>query len=86
MRTKPLGNRKLTSFRLHEGLLTRLRIQAKEENRSLNNYVESALMRIVYRKPNATTLAAMKEAQEDINMTDIDMTDMQTFMKSLELE
>jgi len=78
--------RKQTAFRLNESLLERLKIEAKKENRSLNNFVESALMKAVYRKPNATTLAAIKEAQEDINLTDIDMTDMQTFLKSLELE
>ena len=84
MRTGTLINRKVTAFRLSEDLLIRLKAEAKKENRSLNNYVESALMGIVYRKPNKVTLAAIKEAREDINMTEIDMTDMQTFLKSLE--
>ena len=84
MRTETLTNRKVTAFRLNEDLLMRLKKEAKKENRSLNNYVESALMGIVYRKPNKVTLAAIKEAQEDKNLTEIDMTNMQTFLKSLE--
>ena len=54
--------RKQTSFRLSEDLLTRLQIEAKRHNRSLNNLVESVLMAFVSERPNKTTLAAMKEA------------------------
>ena len=35
---------KQTSFRLSTDLLKRLRIAARRENRSLNNFVESALI------------------------------------------
>ena len=83
MRTETLTNRKLTSFRLNESLLERLKVQAKKENRSLNNYVESALMRIVYRKPNVTTLAAIKEAQESDNLETLDMDNFESFVASL---
>lgn len=48
--------RKQTSFRLRTDLLERLHVVAREENRSLNNFVESALMDVLYREPNATTL------------------------------
>ena len=84
MRTEAFINRKATAFRLNEDLLVRLKLEAKKENRSLNNFVESALMALVYRKPNKTTLAAIKEAQDGINLTEIDTTDMQTFLKSME--
>ena len=84
MRSEALINRKVTAFRLNEDLLIRLKAEAKKENRSLNNFVESALMGIVYRKPNRVTLAAIKEAQEGKNLTEIDMTNMQTFLKSME--
>lgn len=65
--------RKQTSFRLRTDLLERLQAVAKEENRSLNNYVESTLMDIVYRKPNATTLEAIREAEsgKDLETTHI---------------
>ena len=57
-------DRKQTAFRLRKDLLERLKIEARKENRSLNNYVESVLMDVVYREPNDETLAAMKEAEE----------------------
>ena len=37
-------DRKQTAFRLRKDLLERLKIAARKENRSLNNYVESVLM------------------------------------------
>jgi len=84
MRTETLVIRKLTSFRLNEDLIANLKLAAKIENRSLNNFVESALMKVVYRKPNKETLAAIKDAIDDKNLTDIDMTNIDTFLKSLE--
>jgi hypothetical protein len=84
MSTETLVNRKQTAFRLREDLLNRLRIAAKRENRSLNNYVENTLMDIFYRKPNEETLEAMKEAREGKDLSEIDMTSMETFLKSLE--
>jgi hypothetical protein len=84
MSTKTLVNRKQTAFRLREDLLNRLRIAAKRENRSLNNYVENTLMDIIYQKPNKETLEAMKEAREEKKLSEIDMTSMETFLKSFE--
>jgi hypothetical protein len=52
MNREVLINRKQTAFRFSEDLLNLLKIAAKKENRSLNNYVEKTLMDIVYRKPN----------------------------------
>ena len=84
MKSETLIIRKATAFRLNEDLLSRLKTEAKKENRSLNNFVESALMERVYRNPNKTTLAAIKEAQADLYLSDIDLTDMQSFLKSME--
>ena len=50
-------DRKQTAFRLRTDLLDRLKVAAKKENRSLNNYVESVLLEAVYREPNEETLA-----------------------------
>ena len=36
--------KKITTFRLNEELLERLKVLAKRENRSLNNFVEYTLM------------------------------------------
>jgi predicted transcriptional regulator len=84
MNTNVLSNRKRATFRLSEHLLDRLTAEAKKENTSLNNYVESALMDSVTWKPNRETLEAMKEAEEGINLTEVDMTSLENFIKSLE--
>ena len=75
--------RKQTSFRLSESLINSLREEARRHNRSLNNYVESILMAFVAQKPNATTLAAMKEAESDKNLETLDLSQFQDFVKSL---
>ncbi len=56
-----------TAFRLSTELLKRLKAEARKQNRSLNNFVESVLMDAVYRTPNTQTMAAVKEAREDKN-------------------
>ena len=43
-------------FRLDIDLLDRLKELAKNEHRSLNNYVECVLLDVAYRKPNAETI------------------------------
>ena len=52
-----------TAFRFDRDLIRRLKIKAKKENRSLNNYVETVLMNIVYDEPNDDTIQAIKEAR-----------------------
>ncbi|MCQ2052146.1 MAG: toxin-antitoxin system HicB family antitoxin [Bacteroidaceae bacterium] len=56
------AQKKQTAFRLDGDLLERLRVKARRENRSLNNYVERVLMAVAYDEPNEITIAAMKEA------------------------
>ena len=38
--------RKQTSFRLREDLLRKMKLEARKENRSLNNFVENKLMEL----------------------------------------
>ncbi len=59
--------RKPASFRLRTDLLERLRKNAVRQNRTLNNYVESLLLDIVYNEPNDTTRAAIEEAMSGRN-------------------
>ena len=54
--------RKPASFRLRADLLERLKKNAVRQNRTLNNYVESLLLDIVYNEPNETTRTAIEEA------------------------
>lgn len=79
-------NRKSAMFRLREELIDRLKQLAARDNRSLNNYVETILMDVAYNKPNATTRAAMAEAQNDENLTTVNMDSYESFLQSLELK
>lgn len=54
--------RKTKSFRLRSDLLEGLQRNAQRTNRSLNNYVESVLLDVIYHEPNAVTKAAIEEA------------------------
>lgn len=59
--------KKLTSIRLEKGLYAELQRKAKEENRSVNNYIETALIKsLEYYEPNEETIAAVEEAREMI--------------------
>lgn len=59
--------RKPTSFRLRTDLLEGLKRKAARENRTLNNYVESVLLDVVYNEPNEVTKAAIQEAMSRRN-------------------
>ena len=76
-------DRKQTAFRLRTDLLDRLKVAAKKENRSLNNYVESVLMDAVYREPNEETLAAMKDVKENGNLETLDLDNFEKYVESL---
>ena len=72
-----------TAFRLSNELLKRLKTEARKQNRSLNNFVESVLMDAVYRTPNANTIAAVKEARENDNLETINLDNLEGFIDSL---
>lgn len=70
-----------TAFRLEKTLLEALKEEAKKQNRSLNNYVEFVLSKIVENKPNNTTLEAIEEARSDKNLETID--NVKNFLSSI---
>ena len=76
-------SRTQTAFRLSNELLKRLKIEARKQNRSLNNFVESVLMDAVYRTPNARTMAALNEARENDNLETINLDNLEGFIDSL---
>lgn len=76
-------DRKQTAFRLRTDLLDRLKVAAKKENRSLNNYVESVLLDAVYREPNEETLTAMKDTKENGNLETLDLDNFEKYVESL---
>lgn len=75
-------DRKQTSFRLSTDLINRLRQAARKENRSLNNFVESALMEIVYNEPNEVTKAAIEEVKAGKFAGTINTSSMDAFVRS----
>ncbi|MDE6248307.1 MAG: ribbon-helix-helix domain-containing protein [Paramuribaculum sp.] len=79
--------KKNQSFRLPVDLIDRLKQLAKRQNRSLNNYVETLLLDAAYHEPNATTLAAMREAESGAlhNEPAIDLSSIQAMEKSMGL-
>ena len=78
--------KKNQSFRLPVDLIERLKLIAKRQNRSLNNYVETILMDVAFNTPNASTLAAMQDAQDDTNLSPVDMSSFDSFLKSLDIK
>ena len=70
-----------TAFRLDKGLLEQLKEKAKAEKRSLNNYVEYVLSKVIGNIPNEETKQAIYEAENNINLTEI--KDLMAFKKSL---
>lgn len=76
-------SRTQTSFRLSNDLISKLRIEAKKRNRSLNNLVESVLLAFVAHHPNETTLAAMREAETSANLETLDFDNFRSFVNSL---
>ncbi|MCM1484283.1 MAG: toxin-antitoxin system protein [Muribaculaceae bacterium] len=73
-------------FRLRTELLDRLKQLAAMDNRSLNNYVETILMDVAYNIPNSTTVAAIKEAEDESTLTAVNMDSYDAFVKSLTAE
>lgn len=75
--------RKQTAFRLRSDLVEKLRDEAHRENRSLNNYVESLLLRFVHDIPNKTTMEAIQEARSGKELETLDLSDFNTYVASL---
>lgn len=79
--------KKNQSFRLPVALIERLKELAKRQNRSLNNYVETLLLDATFNEPNATTIAAMREAESGALRSSpaLDMTSIDDMEKSMGL-
>jgi hypothetical protein len=70
-----------TAFRFDEELLDLLKEKAKANKRSLNNYIEFILYSNVGNIPNEVTKKAIKDADNNINMSTIN--DLEAYKKSL---
>lgn len=77
--------KKAQSFRLPIDLIEKLKIMAKRENRSLNNFVECALLDLAYNEPNEDTITAIKEAKEGKLEGSLDVSSVEAMYKSMGL-
>lgn len=77
--------RKAQSFRLPTMLIERLKEMARRQNRSLNNFVECALLDIAYNEPNAETLAAIDDARKGKYEGTLDVSSVEAMYKSMGL-
>ena len=77
--------KKAQSFRLPIDLIDRLKQMAKLENRSLNNFVECALLDLAYNEPNEDTKAAIEEARSGKLQGPLDVSSVEAMYKSMGL-
>ena len=75
--------KKQTAFRLDADMLDRLKVKARREHRSLNNYVEKVLMADAYDEPNEATKAAVEEAKSGKSLEDFDLKAFKEFVAAL---
>ena len=77
------SDKTLTSFRLNTKLVERLRKMAKDSNRSLNNYVETLLLDIVYHEPNDETIEALEEVKSGKKLEAFNRSELEKLIASL---
>ena len=90
MKTATLSKKKQTALRFDTELIESLKIAAKKERRSLNNFVENILIQAMHKdaiddndyKPNPTTLEAMRAAERGEG-TKGDASTFEAFFKSI---
>ncbi|MCM1037440.1 MAG: ribbon-helix-helix protein, CopG family [Bacteroides sp.] len=77
--------KKAQSFRLPVNLIERLKELARLQNRSLNNFVECALIELAYSEPNAETRDALEEARNGKLQGPLDVSSVEAMYKSMGL-
>lgn len=70
-----------TAFRLEKELIEELKEQARKNKRSLNNYVELILSKVVEKEANDETIEAIEEAMHNKNLKPI--SDVDKFLDSI---
>lgn len=83
MNMEVTANRKQTTFRLSIDLLERLKQAARKRDISLNNYVESLLIDVMYNEPNEGTKTAINEACAGKSAGELNLTDFDAFMEAV---
>lgn len=77
------GLKESTSIRIDAGLLAQIKEEAKADNRSLSNYLETLLYRMGYRPYNEETVQACREAREGKSAGVVDTSSREAIEQSL---
>lgn len=77
------GIKESTSIRIDRGILASLKSEAKAENRSLSNYLETLLYRMGYRPYSEETIQACEEAREGKTAGIVNTTSLETIEASI---
>lgn len=72
-----------TSIRIDSSMLNQIKKEAKAENRSLSNYIETLFYRMGYRPYNEATAKACSEAKRGAFHGEVDTSSIETIDASL---
>lgn len=72
-----------TSIRIDSSMLNQIKKEAKAENRSLSNYIETLFYRMGHRPYNEATVKACSEAKRGAFQGEVDTSSIETIDASL---
>ena len=78
-----LGLKEATSVRIDAGILEQIKREAKADNRSLSNYLETLLYRLGYRPYNEDTFLACQDARNGKSAGVVDTSSKESILSSI---
>ena len=78
-----LGLKEATSIRRDAGILEQIKREAKADNRSLSNYLETLLYRLGYRPYNEDTFLACQDARNGKSAGVVDTSSKESILSSI---
>ena len=78
-----LGLKEATSIRIDAGRLEQIKREAKADNRSLSNYLETLLYRLGYRPYNEDTFLACQDARNGKSAGVVDTSSKESILSSI---
>ena len=78
-----LGLKEATSIRIDAGILEQIKREAKADNRSLSNYLETLLYRLGYRPYNEDRFLACQDARNGKSAGVVDTSSKESILSSI---
>ena len=78
-----LGLKEATSIRIDAGILEQIKREAKADNRSLSNYLETLLYRLGYRPYNEDTFLACQDARNGKSAGVVDTSSKESILSAI---